>query len=287
MTWSIDSETAPLRAVLLCPPDHYKWIPTNAIACQTLEQNSVFERNGAQAQYRELVSALEGAGVACHYLTAEPHLPYQVYTRDSSQTTPWGTVLTQLSLPERRGEIGGVLAFYGHQGGFWKVSTHGAIEGGDIHLIRPGLGIVGFSGVRTTLPAAREFAGWFEAEGWEMRLQPFAEHFLHLDVLFCMAADGIAVACTEVLGDDFATWLGRNGIRTVGASYREVMAMSCNVLALGDGRVLSPRHSARLNAALRAEGLTVLDPELDIFARGGGSVHCLTMPLRRDLGTAR
>jgi arginine deiminase len=26
----------------------------------------------------------------------------------------------------------------------------------------------------------------------------------------------------------------------------------------------------------------VLDPELDVFAAGGGSVHCMTMPLRRE-----
>jgi arginine deiminase len=65
------------------------------------------------------------------------------------------------------------------------------------------------------------------------------------------------------------------------ASYREVMAMSCNLLALGGDRVISPRHSARINAALRAEGVKVYDPELDLFAAGGGSVHCMTMPLRR------
>jgi arginine deiminase len=46
--------------------------------------------------------------------------------------------------------------------------------------------------------------------------------------------------------------------------------------------VISPRHSTRINAALRAEGLTVYDPELDLFAAGGGSVHCMTMPLRRE-----
>lgn len=46
-------------------------------------------------------------------------------------------------------------------------------------------------------------------------------------------------------------------------------------------RVISARHSARLNAALRAEGITVLDPELRVITRGGGA-HCMTMPLRRD-----
>ena len=108
------------------------------------------------------------------------------------------------------------------------------------------------------------------------------EHFLHLDVLFCMGAPGLAVACVEVLGDDFAGWLKARGIRVIEANYREVMAMSCNLLALGADRVISPRHSARINAVLRAEALKVLDPELDLFAGGGGSVHCMTMPLARE-----
>ena len=71
-------------------------------------------------------------------------------------------------------------------------------------------------------------------------------------------------------------------IQVIRASYAEVMAMSCNLLSLGDDRVISPAHSTRLNAALRAEGVEVFDPELDEFARGGGSVHCMTMPLLRD-----
>ena len=66
------------------------------------------------------------------------------------------------------------------------------------------------------------------------------------------------------------------------ATYPEVMAMSCNLLALGDDRVISPAHSVRINAELRARGVTVIDPPLDLFARGGGSIHCMTMPLHRE-----
>ena len=97
-----------------------------------------------------------------------------------------------------------------------------------------------------------------------------------------MAADGLAVACIEALGDPFADWLRAHGIRIIEATYREVMAMSCNLLALGRDRVISPVHSKRINAALRAEGIKVYDPELDLFAAGGGSVHCMTMPLARE-----
>ncbi|HEY3624594.1 MAG TPA: arginine deiminase family protein [Roseiarcus sp.] len=155
-------------------------------------------------------------------------------------------------------------------------------RGGDIHIIGPGLLVVGRSGIRTTREGAAQFARWFADEGWESKLHSFPEHFLHLDVLFCMAAPGLAVACIGVLGDDFADWLTARGIRLIEATYREVMAMSCNLLALGGDRVVSPRHSARINAALRGEGLEVLDPELDLFAAGGGSVHCMTMPLARE-----
>ncbi len=282
MSWKVESETGTLRDVLLCPPTYYQWIDTNAVAHATLASGAAADTARLKTQYRELEHALAQAGVTLHYTTPEPHLPYQVYTRDSSQTTPWGPVLTQLAMPQRRGEYASLLNFHAPHGGFWKFSSTGTVEGGDIHIIRPGLVMIGYSGIRTNQAGAAQFGGFFENEGWEVELVPFAEHFLHLDVLFCMATPTLAVACIDVLGEAFEQRLADRQIRTIRASYAEVMAMSCNLLALGDDRVISPAHSTRLNDALRAEGITVLDPELDEFARGGGSVHCMTMPLLRD-----
>ena len=278
MRWRVESETGRLTDVLLCRPTYYRWTDINAVAHATLAAGGANDPTRLQAQYRELEAALTEAGVALHYTTPEPHLPYQVYTRDSSQTTPWGPVLTQLALPQRRGEYAALLDFHAAHGGFHKYITAGTIEGGDIHIIRPGLLLVGYSGVRTNEAGARQFAGIFEAQGWEVKLVPFAAHFLHLDVLFCMATPHFAVACIDVLGEEFGTLLASRQIKCVRVSYGQAMAMSCNLLALGDGRVISPAHSSQINTALRAEGVTVLDPELDEFARGGGSVHCMTMP---------
>jgi N-dimethylarginine dimethylaminohydrolase len=277
----LTSETDRLTDVLLCRPDHYAWIPTNAIARATLEAGRPMDRQALMAEYAEFEAALEAAGVARHYLTPDPILPYQVYTRDSSQTLPDGPALTMLAMPQRRGEHAAILDFYG--GRLRHHATAGTVEGGDVHLIRPGLAAIGHSGGRTSEAGAAQLAGWLRALGWEVRLVPFDDHFLHLDVIFCMAAEGLAVACPDALPADFPAWLSARGIRTFEVGYREAMAdMACNLLALGGGRVLSPRHSARTNAALRAEGLTVLDPDLRLFAHGGGSAHCMTMPLRRD-----
>ncbi len=279
--WTLESETGRLTDVLLCKPVHYEWIPTNAIARATLASGTPMDRARLNAEYAEFEAALEQAGVARHYLDPEPGLKYQVYTRDSSQTVPGGAALTTLAMPQRRGEYAAVLRF--HDFRMRCLATAGTVEGGDIHLIRPGLAVIGWSGGRTDQAGAEQFAGWLREDGWEVRLVPFDDHFLHLDVIFSMAAPGLALACVEALPDDFIEWAKGHGIRMIEVGYREAMAeMSCNVLALGGGRVLSPRHSRRINAALRAEGLEVLDPELRLFASGGGSAHCMTMPLRRE-----
>ncbi len=282
MKFRVDSETGRLRDVLLCRPDFYQWIDTNAVAHATLATGAANDAARLRAQYGELEAALSQAGVALHYTVPEPQLPYQVYTRDSSQTTPWGPVLTTLAMPQRRGEYASLIKFHAGHDGFFEYTSDGTVEGGDIHIVQPGLLMIGHSGVRTSEAGAAQFAGFFEAQGWETKLVPFAAHFLHLDVLFCMAAPRLAVACIDVLGEDFAQFLADRQIRVIRATYQEVMAMSCNLLALGGDRVISPAHSVRLNEALRAEGIEVLDPALDEFARGGGSVHCMTMPLLRD-----
>ncbi len=284
MTWAISSETGVLRDVLLCRPDHYEWIPSNDIARRTLDEGRQADRQTLMAQYAEMESALETAGVTRHYLTPTEGLPYQIYTRDSSQMTPWGVMITQMERPQRRGELGEILSVYEKLGvPRWKVASQGNVEGGDIHVIGRNLMAVGYSGGRTEKSGALQLCAWFREQGWEAIAVPFGEHFLHLDVIFCMLNQEVAVACTDVLPDEFLEWLARHGIRTLPVSYKEAMHhMACNVLALGNDRIVSPRHCTRINAAMRAEGFEVLDPNLDQFAAGGGSIHCMTMPLRRD-----
>jgi N-dimethylarginine dimethylaminohydrolase len=278
--WIVASETGRLADVLVCAPDHYRWLPTNAIARRTLAEGGQADLQGLQAQHRELVQALQQSGARVHYLPPEPHLPYMAYTRDSVVVTHRGPVLCQLERPQRRGEYAPLLDWHG--GRFWRKSSAGTLEGGDVHILHPGLAVIGASGGRTDAAGAEQLAGWLRAEGWEVRIEPFDEYFLHLDVLFCMAAPGLAVACLDVLEEGFVRWLAGHGIRCLPVPYREAMRLGCNILSLGGGQVVSARGSTALNAALRAEGLTVLDPALSLFTAGGGGPHCMTCPLARE-----
>ncbi|MDO9710920.1 dimethylarginine dimethylaminohydrolase family protein [Paracraurococcus lichenis] len=284
--FTVASETGRLTEVLVCAPDHYRWIPTNAIARRTLASGGQPDLQGLQAQHRELVAALEQGGARVHHLPPQPHLPYMAYTRDSVVVTHRGPVLCQLERPQRRGEYAHLIDWHEAQGSrFWRRSSAGTLEGGDIQILRPGLAVIGASGGRTDLEGAEQLAGWLRAEGWEVRVEPFDEHFLHLDVIFCLAAPGLAVACLDVLDPGFVAWLQGHGIRCIPVPYRDAMRLGCNILALGAEQVISAAESRDLNAALRAEGLAVLDPALSLFTAGGGGPHCLTCPLARDEDT--
>lgn len=281
--WGVSSETGRLRDVLLCAPEHYRWAPINAVARASLARGLSPDPVAVKAQYGEFLAALEQAQVSRHFLEPDAALGYQVYTRDISLVTPEGVIILQPFRPVRHGEVARTVEFYERAGiprRGWI--TAGCVEGGDVHLIRPGLAVIGCSGERTTEAGAAQLARHLEAMGYAVRIEPFAEHFLHLDVLFCMATDSLAVACTEVIEPDFAAWLGAHGIELVPVSYRDTMALGCNLFSLGNGSVISPAENKALNATLRAAGLTVLDPALSVFTAGGGGAHCMTMPLRRD-----
>jgi N-dimethylarginine dimethylaminohydrolase len=68
----------------------------------------------------------------------------------------------------------------------------------------------------------------------------------------------------------------------VPVSYRDTMQLGCNVVSLGDDRVISTAASTELNGKLRAMGFTIYDPDVTMFTLGGGGVHCMCQALRRD-----
>jgi arginine deiminase len=283
MTCSVRSETGVLREVLVCEPRYFEWLPVNTIGAHSVASGETIDRDRVLAQHAQLIDAMASAGVTVRRLEPQPHLPYMVYTRDSSVVTPWGPVITQMRKPPRWGEYAYLQATYESLGcPVWRHVTHGTVEGGDVSIAADGLLVVGASGVRTDADGAAQFCGWFEREGWETHVVPFDDHFCHLDLIFAMAAPGLAICLLDALPAWFPGVLARHGIEVLEITYGEAMRLGANVLALGEDRVLSPAENVSVNDALRAHGLTVLDPELGEILRGGGSAHCTTMPLRRD-----
>ncbi len=281
--WGIDSEYGRLTDVLVCPPDNFRWLPTSAISRATLESGRRFDPEAARAQHAELVSAYAEAGVTVHRLEPDPALPYQVFARDSSVMTPWGALITQLKQWWRRGEYAPAIRFYQQaEIPIWRMATAGAIEGGDVMVVEPGSVVIGNGEERTEDPAARQLAAWFEAEGWEARVEPIPGVFVHIDVLMAIVAPKLAAVCTELVSGGLVRWLAAKGFEILEVPPEDAFALGVNAISLGDDRVLTGAGARSLNEQLEAHGLELFAPELEMFTLGGGGAHCLGQAIRRD-----
>ena len=287
--WGADCEYGTLRDVLLGPPETFRWMADNAafssVVRATQRKGLAFDQQLAMRQHREMVDAYESAGVTVHTLPANEYTPYQVYARDSNFMTPFGAVIAQMANPRRRGEYASCLRFYESVGiPIYDMVSAGNFEGGDFNMIAPGCVLIGYTGLRGEEVSAREVGGWLEAEGWEIKYAPIDEFYVHIDLMVCMLADKLAAVCLDITDPEIVLWLEAKGIEILPVSFRATMALGCNVVALGDSRVLSTADSTELNAKLRALGFEVYDPDMSMFINAGGGVHCMAQHLRRDPG---
>ena len=285
--WFLKSETGPLHDVLLGPAESFAWLGEenaqwSSLVRESLRKGRVFDAALARRQHAEMVAAYREAGTNCHFLPVDYQTPYQVYARDSSFMTPYGAVLCQLANPRRRGEYASVLRFYlENEIPIYDMVSAGNFEGGDFNIIKPGLALVGYTDQRSEKVAAEQVAEWFIREGWEIKFAPIDPFYVHIDLMVCMLTKNCAAVCLETTEGDVVDWLCAHQIEIVPASFEETMALGCNVVALGNDKVLSTAGATDLNAKMRAIGLTVYDPDMSMYTWAGGGVHCMCQPLRR------
>ena len=281
----VDSEHGRLTRVLLGGPDHLAVVPCNSVSRETIRKGLSSCGEAARRQHGALVRALEAEGVAVELAPADPDLPDLTFTRDTSLMTPWGVVGLRPGAWHRASEVD-VVMNAARDAGMPTLGRieRGRIEGGDIALIKPGLVVIGVSGGRSDEEGAEALAAIFRARGWRAWIHAFDPHFLHLDTIFCMAGEKLALACTDVLDDEFVADIRAEGVEVVPVTYKEARALGCNVLSLGDRRVLTTTSNARVNRELALRGFRPIPLDLSQFTQCGGGVHCLTMPLERSPG---
>jgi N-dimethylarginine dimethylaminohydrolase len=286
--WGVDSEYGLLRDVLVGSANAFRWLGEenarySALVRSTLRKGYRFDRELALRQYVEMIDAYRSAGVSVHQLESRDDLPYGVYSRDSSVMTPFGAIVCQLANPRRRGEYVTTLRFYlANEIPIYDLVSTGSFEGGDFAMIEPGSALIGHTGARSEEIAANQVGGWLAAEGIEVVYAPIDEYYVHVDVLVCMLGEKLAAVCVDALEPEIVDWLRAKRIEIVPVTFRETMGLGCNVMSLGNDRVLSMAQSSELNERLRALGFTVYDPDMSQFQLAGGGVHCMAQPLRRD-----
>ncbi len=95
---------------------------------------------------------------------------------------------------------------------------------------------------------------WFEAEGWEVRLTDIDPFYVHIDLMVVMLAPKLAAVCLESTDPDVVEWLKSKAIEIVSVPFQDTLDLGCNVVALGDDRILLPEKSLVLKEKARALG---------------------------------
>ena len=285
--WGVDSEYGVLRDVLLGPADHFQWLKTSSVSKKSIRRDYPFDAKVAKQQHAEMVSAYESAGVKVHLHAPDRVLPYQVFARDSSVMTPFGAIITSMANWWRRGENYRAIETYQRLGiPIYDYVTAGTFEGGDFNVIEPGTVLIGWEGDegRSQEQSAEQLKGWFEAEGWEVKLIDLDPFYVHIDLMVVMLAPKLAAVCLESTDDEVVQWLKSKQIEIISVPFKDTLDLGCNVVALGNDRILLPEKSEVLKQKARAHGLEIFDPDVSMITPGGGGVHCMCQSLRRDPG---
>lgn len=279
--WQLPNETGPLSDVLLGSPAHLQHLATSSLSRKHLRE-SPCNIQVAQSQHAEMVAAYEHFGVTVHTHAPQPELPMQVYARDSSVMTPYGAIITAMAQPWRRGENYAAIRTFERLGiPIYDMVTAGTFEGGDFNVIEEGCVLIGCGGARTNEDGARQVAGWFEDEGWEVKLAFIDEYYVHIDLMVVPIADKLTAVCTACTDPWIVDWLRSKGHEIIDVPFRDTMNLGCNVMSLGNDRVIAPERSTDLVAALRARGFEVAAIDTAEISKTGGGIHCMAQALRR------
>ncbi len=280
--WGFQNETDPLTDVLLGSAAHLYHRATSSLSRKYL-RDSPCDIQIAQSQHAELVSAYRHHNVNVHMLDPEPELTMQVYSRDSSVMTPYGAIITAMANWWRRGENYAAIRAYEELGiPIYDMVTAGTFEGGDFNVIEEGCVLIGCGGARTQEEGARQVAGWFEAEGWEVRLAFFDEYYVHIDLMVVPIAEKLTAVCLDCTEPGIVEWLKGKGHEIIDVPFRQTMDLGCNLMSLGKDRVIVPTASTTLRENLKARGFAVTCVETAEISKTGGGIHCMAQALRRD-----
>lgn len=271
-----------LKKVLLCPPDFYEELTISEIAQRSVDSGDKVDPGLAAAMHAELVDALTSAGIAIAWETARPEHHWQVYTRDFGVNTPAGPLIGKFKYEARWGDEEYAIEAFEAMG----VATcgrvqRGAVEGGDSWMLDENTLVIG-SGNRSTIPGIENAAQIMEPFGVDVMPVEFLAKWNHLDMIFSVIAERSCLYCREGLPGEFVSYLERHDWKLIQVPLEEVMKTGCNVLALGDDKILSFAENVTVNRMLEAEGFTVYAPRLREFTKMGGGPHCLTFEIQRD-----
>jgi len=281
---------APLQRVLVCSPRTAGWsLPDQVAKWRELGFLHAPEFTEAQRQHENLCRELRATGAEILELATAPDLTLDAaYTHDASLATDFGLILMRPGKPNRMPEARRHGAFVETMGvpTLGEIVAPGTAEAGDILWLDSKTLLIG-RGYRTNLAGIDQMRALLAPKGVQV-LPAALPHgqgpavCLHLMSLISLLDERTALVDLPWLAVETIELLQAHRYRLIEIDAAERDSMACNVLALGNHRLLAIEENTRTNASLRDHGFDVRTFHgSELCINGGGGPTCLTRPLLR------
>jgi len=279
-----------LERVLVCSPRTAGWSqPERAARWQELGFRHTPDFARAQPQHEALCRQLESAGADVIEMPQAPNLSLDaIYTHDASLPTDYGLIVMHPGKPNR-------VAEGPHHRSFCEtldipllgqITPPGTTEAGDIVWLDATTLLIGH-GYRTNAAGIQQIRNLLARKGVEVLSAPLPygpgpSACLHLMSLISLLDEHTALVDLPWLAVETVELLKSRRFTFIEIDLSERDTLACNVLALGNNRLLAIEENPSTNARLRQAGFDVRTfPGSELCINGSGGPTCLTRPLLR------
>jgi N-dimethylarginine dimethylaminohydrolase len=279
-----------LRRVLVCSPRSAGWDDLPRVErWGELGFSSPPDFAIAQAQHDALCRILQEAGAEVIQLPPSTSLTLDaVYTHDASIPTDFGLIPMHPGKASRVPEAQHHLNLCKEFGipVLGEVKAPGNSEAGDMVWLDSQTLLVG-QGYRTNAAGIDQLRGQLRPRGVDVLSAPLPygagpSACLHLMSLISLLDEKTALVDLPWLAVETVELLQARGYRFIEIDAFERETLACNVLSLGDRRLVAIAENEKTNQRLRAAGFEVYTFHgSEICINGSGGPTCLTRPLLR------
>jgi N-dimethylarginine dimethylaminohydrolase len=244
----------------------------------------------AQAQHEALCRELQTCGAEVEDIPPAMELSLDaVYAHDASLPTDFGLILMRPGKANRVPEGK-------HHGSFCqilgipmlaKITAPATAEAGDMVWLDAKTLLIG-RGYRTNAQGIQQMRALLGPKGVEVISAPLPHALgpstcLHLMSLMSLLDEKTVLVDLPWLAVETVELLKARSYQFIEIDYSERESLACNVLSLGEKRLLALEENAKTNAKLRQAGFEVRTfPGSALCINGGGGPTCLTRPLFRE-----
>lgn len=280
-----------LRRVLVCSPSAAGWMRAERHGgWRAIGYARAPDARTAQTQHDALRRELEAIGteVLCHDPGDEASLD-AIYSHDPSFITDGGAILLRMGKSCRSAEPSMHRRSYATLGVpvLGEIHAPGLVEAGDLVWLNPATVLAG-RGYRTNAAGIEQLRALLAPLGVTVLTAPLPHSAgpaacLHLMSLLSLLDERTALVDLPWIAVETVDLLRERGFKLIEIDYSERDTLACNVLALGERRLLAFAENPRTIARLHEAGFEVRAvPGSEIGINGGGGPTCLTRPLLRS-----